>query len=59
MFSYSLETQQPLQGTSIYGRIDFANEGLQMTDVGDIQASQIVFFDETHFYLDSFVNKEN
>lgn len=54
-----MQAQQPLQGALIHGRKNFGNEKLQMIDGGNIDASNIWFSKEAHFYLDSFPNKWN
>lgn len=59
MFPYRIQTRQPLTAASINSRETFANDMVQMIDVGDINVDNILFSDEAYFQLDGYVNKQN
>lgn len=59
LFPYKIQTQQPLQTSSVENRKQFANDLLEMIDRGNIDVNCIWFSDEAHFHLDGFVNKQN
>lgn len=58
LFTYRVQTKQPLQIVFIKKRKMFAKELLEMID-GSIDVNSVWFSDNLQFYLDGFINKHN
>lgn len=59
LFPYKIQCQQPLKEIDITRRRDFANLMIRRIESNRIDPKNIWFTDESHFWLDGYVNRQN
>lgn len=59
LFPYKIQCQQPLGEIDVTRRYEFANEMITRIEANRIDPKHIWFSDESHFWLDGYVNRQN